>query len=392
MVSSNLYIGSYQAHAKSPHTEAKKIKYGIISLAEVKKCGTGCIDLKNGASLYYLGHADKAKDGVGFFVNLLQKQQVHGFITTSPRITQLLLQIRNSDQLLRLIQVYAPATSAKDPSDATYNAFLDDLASTLTTRIDRRVEQTIILGDLNAKVGLRLPSERVVSSFGYGSRNDRGEKLVDFCAQHALHIANTFFKKRPQRKWTWEMANGAAYNEIDFILISNMRTVAYTSVLNHFNAGSDHRLVRASIRTGRPLPRPTAARRPMRVTFNRAIYNFALQTQLAADPCNETDADSLYAKLVDNVNAATTIATFQEPQPTPLSDEKLAPLRQRREWKREAGRTSRAGRTRIEYVELCQTIHKTVKEDLHMHHIPIIKQAVQDGRLRHTRSKMAHGR
>uniref|UniRef100_A0A914XPB4 Endonuclease/exonuclease/phosphatase domain-containing protein n=1 Tax=Plectus sambesii TaxID=2011161 RepID=A0A914XPB4_9BILA len=356
MVSSNLYIGtynicSYQVHANKLQIEAEKIKYDVIDLAE--------------------------------------KQQVHGFIATSPRIAQLLLQIRNSDRLLRLIQVYAPATSAKDPSDAAYDAFLDDLASTLTTRIDRRVEQTIILGDLNAKVGLRLPSERVVGSFGYGSRNNRGEKLVDFCAQHALHIANTFFKKRPQWKWTWEMANGAAHNEIDFILIGNMRTVADTSVLNRFNAGSNHRLVQVSIRTDRPQPRPVAACRPMRVTFNRAIYNFALQTQLAADPCNETDADSLYAKLVDNVNAATTIATFQEPQPTPLSDETLALHRQRQEWKREATRTSHAGRMRIEYVELCKTICKRVKEDRRKHHIWIIEQAMQDGRLRRTRSELA---
>uniref|UniRef100_A0A914XGD3 Reverse transcriptase n=1 Tax=Plectus sambesii TaxID=2011161 RepID=A0A914XGD3_9BILA len=196
----------------------------------------------------------------------------------------------------------------------------------------------------------------------------------------------------PQRKWTWEMANGAAYNEIDFILISNMRTIANTSVLNRFNASRDHQLIQASIRTDRPQPRPATARRPMRVTFNRAIYNFALQTQLAADPCNEADANSLYAKLVDNINATTTIATFQEPQPTPLSDETLALLRQRREWKREAGRTSRAGRMRIEYVELCKMIRKKVKEDRRKHHIQIIEQAVQDGRLRHTRSELADRR
>uniref|UniRef100_A0A914USZ0 Endonuclease/exonuclease/phosphatase domain-containing protein n=1 Tax=Plectus sambesii TaxID=2011161 RepID=A0A914USZ0_9BILA len=245
MVSSNLYIGtynicSYQVHANELQIEAKEIKYDVINLAEVRKCGTGRVDLKNGASLYYLGHADKAKDRVGFFVNPLQKQQVHSFIAMLPRIAQLLLQIWNSDRLLRLIQVYVPATSAKNLSDVAYDAFLDDLASTLTTRIDRRVEKMIILGDLNAKVGLCLPSERVVSSFGYVSHNNSGKKLINFSAQHALHIANTFFKKRPQPKWTWEMANGAAHNEIDFILISNMRTIANTSVLNRFNASSDH--------------------------------------------------------------------------------------------------------------------------------------------------------
>uniref|UniRef100_A0A914XI36 Uncharacterized protein n=1 Tax=Plectus sambesii TaxID=2011161 RepID=A0A914XI36_9BILA len=142
MVSSNLYIGtynirSYQVHADELQIEAKKIKCDIISLAEVRKCGTGRVDLTNGTSLYYSGHTDNPKDGVGFFINLLLKQLVHGFSATSPRIAQLLLQIQNSNRLLRLIQVYAPATSAKDPSDATYDAFLDNLALTLTTRIDR---------------------------------------------------------------------------------------------------------------------------------------------------------------------------------------------------------------------------------------------------------------
>ena len=39
-----------------------------------------------------------------------------------------------------------------------------------------------------------------------------------------LYCMNTFFKKTPQRKWTWRSPNGSVKNETDYILTNNRHT------------------------------------------------------------------------------------------------------------------------------------------------------------------------
>ena len=51
----------------------------------------------------------------------------------------------------------------------------------------------------------------------YGSRNERGNKLINFCQENNLKIVNSYFKKRAGRKWTWLYTNGYNKSEIDYI-------------------------------------------------------------------------------------------------------------------------------------------------------------------------------
>jgi len=64
------------------------------------------------------------------------------------------------------------------------------------------------MGDFNAKVGTKQSSGTKVRNFGFDKRNRRGEKLVEFSETSRLFISNTFFKKPPQRKWTWKGPTG----------------------------------------------------------------------------------------------------------------------------------------------------------------------------------------
>ena len=56
----------------------------------------------------------------------------------------------------------------------------------------------IIIGDWNAKVG----------PHGYGERNDRGERLLEFASQNELFITYTRFQQKDIRKWTWMTPDG----------------------------------------------------------------------------------------------------------------------------------------------------------------------------------------
>lgn len=71
--------------------------------------------------------------------------------------------------------------------------------------------------------------------------------LLDFLQRSNLYAMNSFFRKAPQRKWTWASPDGITKNEIDFIISNTKNLVQDVTVLNRFSVGSDHRAVRAKI-------------------------------------------------------------------------------------------------------------------------------------------------
>jgi hypothetical protein len=50
----------------------------------------------------------------------------------------------------------------------------------------------IILGDWNAIVG-EGQEEEAVGKYGLGVRNNRGQRLIDFCIEKEIIITNTIF-------------------------------------------------------------------------------------------------------------------------------------------------------------------------------------------------------
>ena len=53
------------------------------------------------------------------------------------------------------------------------------------------------MGDFNSKIGQReINKERVMGPYNYGSRNERGNKLIiNFCQENNLKIVNSYFQK-----------------------------------------------------------------------------------------------------------------------------------------------------------------------------------------------------
>ena len=54
------------------------------------------------------------------------------------------------------------------------------------------------MGDLNAKVGHNRLNN-VTAQYGLGKWNERGDRLINFCIEDSLMIANTWFN-HPKRK------------------------------------------------------------------------------------------------------------------------------------------------------------------------------------------------
>ena len=87
-----------------------------------------------------------------------------------------------------VIQDYAPTNNAEK---AEVERFYEDLQDLLELTPEKDVLS--IIGDWNAKVGSQ-ETLGVTGKFGLGVRNEAGQKLIKFCQENILVIANTFFQ------------------------------------------------------------------------------------------------------------------------------------------------------------------------------------------------------
>ena len=102
---------------------------------------------------------------------------------------------------IKVIQVYAPASNAEEGEVEWLYEDLQDLE--LTPKKD----VLFIIGDWNAKVGSQEMSG-VTGKFGLGVQNEAGKRLIMFCQENALVIANTLFQQHKRRLYTWTSPDG----------------------------------------------------------------------------------------------------------------------------------------------------------------------------------------
>ena len=66
--------------------------------------------------------------------------------------------------------------------------------------------------------GLPLPG--VTGKFGFGVQNEAGQRLIEFCQENALVLANTLSQQHNRRPYTWASINCQYQDQIDYILCS----------------------------------------------------------------------------------------------------------------------------------------------------------------------------
>jgi len=101
-----------------------------------------------------------------------------------------------------VIQAYAPTSNAEE---AEVEWFYEDLQDLLDLTPQKDI--LFIIGDWNAKVGSQ-ETPGVTGKFGLGVQNEAGQRLIEFCQQNALVIANTLFLQHKRRLCTWTSPDG----------------------------------------------------------------------------------------------------------------------------------------------------------------------------------------
>ena len=88
---------------------------------------------------------------------------------------------------ITVIQVYAPISNA---GEAEVEWFYEDLQDLL--ELTPKKDVLYIIGDWNAKVASQ-ETPGVTGKFGFGMQNEAGQRLIEFCQENPLVIANTLF-------------------------------------------------------------------------------------------------------------------------------------------------------------------------------------------------------
>ena len=123
---------------------------------------------------------------------------------------------------ITVVQVYAPTSNAEE---AEVKRFYEDLEDLL--KLTPKKDVLFIIGDWNAKVESQ-ETPGVTGKFGFGIQNEAGQRLIEFCQENALVIANTFFQQHKRRLYTWTSPDGQHQNQIDYILAAKDGEALYS--------------------------------------------------------------------------------------------------------------------------------------------------------------------
>ena len=146
---------------------------------------------------------------------------------------------------ITVTQVYASTSNAEEAEVEQFYENLQDLLE--LTPIE---DVLFIIGDWNAKVGSQeIPG--VKGKFGLVVQNKAGQRLIEFCQENALVIANTLFQQHKRQLYTWISPDGQYRNQIDYILCSSSsssRSIQTAKTRLGADCGSDHELLIAKFR------------------------------------------------------------------------------------------------------------------------------------------------
>ena len=221
--------------------ELDRYDIDITGLSEVRWKGEGYFSVDDGSKVYYSG-GNGSERGVVILLRDEAAASVIGYRAVNDRI--MTVRLSGKPFNITLCQVYAPTSSYDDDK-------IECFYETLQDTIDLTPSQDIlvIMGDFNAKVGKGRTDDGSVGPHGLGNRNDRGDRLVQFCADNDMTICNTLFQHHPRRLYTWISPGDRVRNQIDYILIKQRwkSSIVNSRTLPSADIDSDHNLLYADV-------------------------------------------------------------------------------------------------------------------------------------------------
>ena len=137
--------------------------------------GAGSVELEEGGRLIYSG-GDAHMHGVGVALSKSVARSLTGYFTISERL--LLATVKGRPFDICLIQVYGPTSQYE--VDVVEDFYRDVMKAKEQWKPH---DITLVMGDMNAKL-VNMRVEDIIGPFGLGERNERGDRLADWCVEN----------------------------------------------------------------------------------------------------------------------------------------------------------------------------------------------------------------
>ena len=110
-------------------------------------------------------------------------------------------------------------------------------------------------------------------------QNGAGQRLIEFCQENALVIANTLFQQHKRRLYTWTSPDDQYQNQIDSILCSQRwrSSVQSANTRPGADCSSYHELLIAKFRL--KLKKVGKTTRPFRYDLNQIPYDYTVEVR-----------------------------------------------------------------------------------------------------------------
>ena len=196
-------------------------------------------------NIYYCGQESLRRNGTAIIFNKRVRNALLGCnLKKWHNDTMISVHFQGKPFDITVIQVYAPTSNSEEAEVEQVYEDLQDLLE-LTPRKD----VLFIIGDCSAKVGSQ-ETPAVTGKLGLGAQNEAGQRLMEFCQENTLVIADTLFQQHKRRLYTWTSPDGQYWDQIDYILCSQRWRSSIQSAKTRRGADydSDHELLIAKFR------------------------------------------------------------------------------------------------------------------------------------------------
>ena len=189
------------SHCSLPWTKLEVVKQemaranaDILGISELKWTGMGEFN-SDDHYIYYCEQESLRRTGIAIIVNKRVWNAVLGCSLKNDRVIP--VRFQGKPFSITVIQAYAPTPNTEE---AEVEWFYEDLQDLL--ELTPKKDVFFIIGEWNAKVGSQ-ETPGVTGKFGLGVQNEGEQRLIEFCQENALVIANTLFQQHKRRLYTW---------------------------------------------------------------------------------------------------------------------------------------------------------------------------------------------
>ncbi|VDL74066.1 unnamed protein product [Nippostrongylus brasiliensis] len=223
-----LNVGALTGRSSELAAALEHRKIDLCALQETRWSSSKSRDIGRGFKVLYFGNP-KTTNGVGVAVSVRFRDSIAEVKRFSDRLMKVV--VVTEERRLHFFTAYAPQTSCSEEVKDEFWALLHEKTAEIPSE-----EMVVVAGDLNGHVGISKDGFKCHGGFGYGIRNEDGERILEYACSHNLAITNTMFRKRPSHLISFYSGN--TRSQIDYVhvrrrdakLVSDAKVVPYETV------------------------------------------------------------------------------------------------------------------------------------------------------------------